>query len=373
MPDTSIDRESAKVAVHDEGEEPGAKQPGAGRRRLVAIVAALVMVTLGAAGWWWTHRGLPDDVALRVGGEDVTVKELRSQMDTLEALYGVKAPQDESAQDDFWRDAAHSMAVGMVLSDAVEKEEVSVSDADVDEAFQRFVASFFGEGQKGRNAFATALGNAGTSEDSVREEFRRQLEINALFAEVTSDVEAPTDDEVAAAYEERQCVLKLPEQRRIRNVVTPTRAGAQQVVARLRSGADFDSVVADSSIDGSTRQTGGDLGFVAASDLEEDYAAAAFSARQGQLFGPVRSQFGWNVGTVVAVKDARIPELSEARDQLEQALFVEAQSDVWRAWIRERLKTAEIEYAADYRPSDPLALPADVLRDRDAASDSDEC
>lgn len=374
MSDTTADEETKEISQGADTRDTLGEGPKAWtRRRGVVGIVLLALVAAGTGAWWWSHRGLPDDVALRVGDQDVTVKEMRSRMDTVEALYGVKPPSADPERSDFWRDAAHSVAVGIVLADAAEAEDVAVSEADVDQAFQQFVTSFFGDGRKGRDAFATALGNAGTSEESVRDEFRRQLEINALFATITSDVEAPTDEAVVRAYEDRQCLLTLPEQRRIRNVVTPTRAGAREVLKQLRAGARFESVAAVSSIDGSTRQTGGDLGFVVAADLEEHFAAAAFSARRGELFGPVRSQFGWNVGTVETVRQQRIPKLSEAREQLRQALFVEAQSEVWREWIRGGLEAAEIEYADDYRPDDPLALPADVLRDRDAASDDSDC
>lgn len=375
MSDTTAEKITEEISLEVEARETSAKgsEAPARRRRGVVSVVLLTLIAVGAGAWWSTQRGLPDDVALRVGDQEVTVKEMRSRMDTVEALYGVKPPSAGPERDDFWRDAAHSVAVGIVLADGAESEDVAVSEADVDQAFQQFVTSFFGDGRKGREAFATALGNAGTSEDSVREEFRRQLEVNALFSTITSDVEAPTEDAVVQAYEDRECLLRLPEQRRIRNVVTPTRAAARDVLNRLRAGASFTSIASVSSIDGSTRETGGDLGFVVATDLEVQYADAAFSARQGELFGPVRSQFGWNVGRVEMVRRERTPKLPDVRDQLRQALFVEAQSEVWREWIRGRLEAAEIEYADDYRPDDPLALPADVLRDRDQASDDSDC
>ncbi len=329
------------------------------RQRLaLAGVVALLLVSGGA---WWANRGLPDDVAVRVGSTDVSVADLRGRMATVEALYGVTAPDSGTEEDGFWRDAAHSVAVGLVLDDAAKDEDVSISGNQVDASLQQVITSFFGAGEDGQEAFTEALATAGTSEDEVRDELRRQLEVNALFAAVTGDVASPTADDVAAAYQDRRCSLRLPEKRQVRNIVVATRADAQDVLRRLRGGASFASVAAATTIDASTRDSGGDLGLVAAADLEAAYAEAAFAVGKGQLFGPVQGEYGWNVGRVDAIRAGQVPTLAQATDQLKQALFSEAQSDAWRSWLRQQLDAADVQYGDAYVPEDPLALPAEGL------------
>lgn len=337
---------------------PGISSMSRQRLALAGVVAVLVAAV---GGTWWANRGLPDDVAVRVGSTDVSVADLRARMATVEALYGVTAPDSGKEEDEFWRDAAHSVAVGLVLADAAKDEDVSISGNQVDASLQQVITSFFGAGEDGQAAFTEALATAGTSEDEVRAELRRQLEVNALFAAVTGDVATPTADDVKAAYDDRRCSLRLPEKRRLRNIVVATRADAQDVLRRLRGGASFASVAAATTIDGSTRDSGGDLGLVAAADLEAGYAKAAFAARKGQLFGPVRGEYGWNVGRVDTIAAGRIPTLEQASGQFRQVLFSEAQSEVWRAWLRKRLEAADVTYGDAYTPEDPLALPAEGL------------
>lgn len=347
----------------------------AARRHPRRGIAVLMVVLVAVGGTvWWSQRGLPGNVAVRVGDQDITVTELRGRMATVEALYGVTVP-DGDEKVDFWRDAAHSVALGVVLDDAAVDSDVSISDPQVDQSLQQVITSFFGEGDEGEAAFAEALSTAGTSEKAVRDELQRQLKINALFAQVTGDVASPDDAAVAAAYDERRCGLRLPEKRRLRNVVTSSREDAEDAVRRLRKGDAFASVVAALSIDASTRGTGGDLGLVARSDLEADYAKAAFGAGRGELYGPVRGTHGWNVGRVEAIRPGRMPTLAEARDGLRQTLFSEAQSKVWRQWLAKQLKSAEVRYGDGYAPDDPLALPDDGLAGQapEASGASGDC
>lgn len=362
MPDTLEDQRTDGDAVTVDGANGVVGRIGAARRGHPRIALAVVVALLAAAlgsGYWWSHRGLPDDVVVRVGETDVTLTQLRARMATVEALYGVTVPDGGSERDAFWRDAAHSVAVGLVLSAAARAEDVVISPKDVDQSLSQVITSFFGGGAEGEAAFSKALANAGTSEAAVRDELRRQLEINALFANVTSDVVSPDDAAVAAAYDDRRCALQLPEKRRIRNIVVASKADAQDALRRLRRGDAFASVVAAVSIDASTQDTGGDIGLVAASDLEAAYAEAAFAVGKGKVFGPVQGEYGWNVGRVDAIQQGRIPTQEEARDGLRQTLFSEAQSKVWRAWLTDRIKAAAVEYGDDHTPKDPLALPAD--------------
>lgn len=374
MPDvTATDGTDANDATDQvDSDDPRQERPAPGRsrvtaliavlreRRIVTIVAATVVVVIVYGGAWWMNRGLPDDVAVRIGQTDVTPAELRQRMTTVEALYGVQVPTDGDERDEFWRDAAQSVVMAHVVGEAAREKDVSISKGEVDRSLDTFVTRVFGEGEQGWSGFEAALGKVGTSEAEVREEIRRQLELTALFADVTADVASPTDDDVEQAYADRKCALEIAEGRQISNIVVATKRDAELAIRRLRAGTQFATVASEVSIDGSTRDEGGDLGMLRARDLTGAYAKVAFGAAEGKLFGPVQSEHGWNVGVVTAIEAPRTPRLREIRGELRQTLYAEERSESWQAWLRDKVETADIEYHDDYRPDDPLALPSDA-------------
>jgi parvulin-like peptidyl-prolyl isomerase len=83
----------------------------------------------------------------------------------------------------------------------------------------------------------------------------------------------------------------------------------------------MEAFAARAAVDGtdSTTQTGGDLGFFARGDMVPEFADALFDAedpQQGDIIGPVKSQFGWHV---IMFNEARGPlaeRLAAARDAL---------------------------------------------------------
>jgi peptidyl-prolyl cis-trans isomerase C len=324
------------------------------KQRIAVVAAVLAVVAAGLLAWRPWSDEAPDGTAFRVGEEVVSVDELDARNDSLRALYGIQEPLDDDALDDFRRQAAKSMAISVVLDDAVEDAGVEVSDAEVDEAVTAFVESRF-EGD--RDQFLDSLGNVNTSEDAVVEEVRRQLELRKLLAEVAGEV-VVDDEEVAAAFEERKADLGTPERRVVSNIVVETRAEGQDVRSRLDRGAEVAALARRTSIDAATREDGGRLGAVSRADLLPEVAEAVFRTGAGRAYGPVEGSQGWNVGVVSRVQPPAPATLAGVRDELRAVLVSERTQALWSEWLADRLRDADVRYEAAYRPSDPYDVTA---------------
>lgn len=351
--------------------EASAEQP---RRRLPArlrrlrlphsrkgrlLAACVVVVLLGAAGGtyaWYQATELPDGVAFRANDRDVTEDDLGRYGDTMRALYGVQPPKDAAKLDAFRRDLAKAYAFGIVVEQQARQQHIVIAEKTAQDVLGQFITKQFGEGSTARDKFIELLGAVGTNERAVLDEIQRQLALAQLFNGVTDDV-VVTEPEVRKAFEERKDVLGQPESRTLQNIVVADRSAAESVLAELRDGASFVHVAAQSSLDDSTKNKGGNLGEVTRDRLETAYAAAAFEAKVGEVFGPVQTTHGWNVGRVVDAVPGKPATYRVAHDQLKEALGLEKAVKTWRAWLTERIDAADIEYADTYRPRKPKDVP----------------
>ncbi|MHC8503073.1 parvulin peptidyl-prolyl isomerase [Pseudonocardia bannensis] len=326
-----------------------------GRRALLVAAAASLAVLAGGAGAAiaWTG-GLPEDAALKVGDRLLTERELEKRTETLRALYGIQPPSDESGLDRFRRDVAASIAMSIVLDQAARRQGVVTSDEAARDILTRFIEQQFPDG--GREGFIRALGTFGASERDVLDEIKLQSAVGTLFEQVTKEVSV-TDGDVRTAYEQRRNELVNPERRGLRNIVVSSRAEADQVAELVRGGRDFATVARQHSLDGSTRNAGGDLGLVTAGMLEKPYADRAFSVGPGEVFGPVETRNGWNVGQVAEVVPAEPLSFEAAQGPLRQELLTESASRIWRPWVEEQIRNAGVEYAPRYLPANPEAVP----------------
>ncbi|SBW22848.1 PpiC-type peptidyl-prolyl cis-trans isomerase [Candidatus Protofrankia californiensis] len=302
--------------------------------------------------------GLPGDAAFRVDGTVVTKDQLHNRVKVLGALYGIREPVGGTELEQFRRDVAKAVAVGMILDNAAADHQIVIADKSARDTLNKMIDEQMGS--DGQRAFTDLLGKLGVSENDVLDEIKRQQRTARLFQDVTGPTAGTVaDDQLPAYYDSHKADFLVPEQRHLRNTVVATKEQADQVVQRASSGTDFAALVNETSLDEATRSKQGDLGLVAAPQLESEYAKAAFAAAVGSVFGPVQTRFGWNVGQVVESKPAVQPPYEQVKDQVRDALRSERALAVWRKWLAERIKAADVEYADDYRPADPDAPPPD--------------
>jgi peptidyl-prolyl cis-trans isomerase C len=324
------------------------------KRKIALLVALLVVLGVVAQLWRPWEDDVPDDAVFVMGDEVVTIADLDRRNDSLRALYGVQEPLDDKDQADFRRRAAKSMAISLVLDSAVEDASIEVPGDEVDKALHAFVdAQFDGD----REAFLEALGNVSSSEDAVRDEIRRQLELRLLLREVAGDVHV-SDAELRSAFADRRASLGTPQRRVVSNLVLATRRDAADARRRLAAGVPVALLARTVSIDAATRDKGGALGAVTRAELVPSVGDAVFGARPGTPYGPVQGPQGWNVGVVTRVIAPQPATYAGVHQRLRGMLESELAQQRWSDWLEDELRDADIEYAASYRPSEPYDVSA---------------
>lgn len=325
--------------------------PTARRTRVGAtVLLALLVVVFGMALTLDRVGAVPAGAAFRLGEQVVTEQQLDERVKLLGAFYGVQQPTDPVGLDRFRRDSAKAVAVSDLLEDAERTRGIVIADKTASDELTRMIETSF---PQGRDAFLQKLAGVGVTQQAILDEVKRQLAGSQLYAQVTKDVGVPSDHDVAQLYEERRAEMAVPEKRHVRNIVVADEDQARRVHAQLAGGADFATLVGQSSLDDSTKTKGGDLGTVTRDQLEKLYGDAAFTAAQGSVFGPVQTQYGWNVGQVLEVVPAVPLSLEQVREQLGAGLQNQRKQAAWNAWLGGQLKSAHVRYAEAYQPVDP--------------------
>jgi peptidyl-prolyl cis-trans isomerase C len=320
------------------------------KRRVGSAVAAVIL--LASLGAVWVLRDPTTDgpptaaLAFSFGDTSVSEDDVAARVEVLQVLYGLQVPESASALADFRRDTARTFAATLLISAEARSRGVSADPSDVRDALRRYIEQRYGLG--GDAEFRSDLQDAGVSEEDVLREITLQLDGQALFDLVTKGV-AVTVSEVRTAYEADPGAWAVPARRRLRAIVVADRVAATRVLAAQRNGADFASLARQHSLDGATRDLGGELGVLSRTQLDADFGAAAFRAGAGDVFGPVGTAKGWYVGQVERVLPP-LTTLAQVRPQVEDALVADRSLFTWNAHVAELLERADIDYAAAYEP-----------------------
>lgn len=168
---------------------------------------------------------------------------------------------------------------------------------------------------------------------------------------------AVNENAIRGLYQEQQKLSKQSEEFHARQILLANEADAQNVRKLLQSGASFDALAMERSIDSATRFNGGDLGYFTADVMPEGYAAALKTAKPGEIVGPVKVEGGF---AVLKIEDRRLEApitLEAARPQIVRFLAYDAAGLLQRAGFA--LPVADLDRVT-VRYSHPLRLIADL-------------
>ncbi len=189
-----------------------------------------------------------------------------------------------------------------------------------------------------------------------REDFREPERISFDFIRYDPDKMtikfAPSDREIENYYNRnRDSMFIHPEQVHARHILiaVPADATAQQkaaakakaedILAKLKVGADFAKLAREYSGDPGTKDSGGDLGNLSPGETVKPFDEAAFKLRPGEMT-VVETRYGYHVVQVEEHKLAHIDTLAEARPRIVEALRHRAGADAARQAVDQDLSTA---------------------------------
>jgi peptidyl-prolyl cis-trans isomerase SurA len=141
----------------------------------------------------------------------------------------------------------------------------------------------------------------------LRSQVRSQMLIDEFIRASRNDLPpvSVTDEEIEEYFEQNLVGETRPASIGFEQVVIEPKPGqaaqdsarqlAEQALAEIDDGKEFEIAAREYSVDLSNRNEGGDLGWIQRSALVDAFADAAWSARTGEPVGPVETRFGFHI------------------------------------------------------------------------------
>ncbi len=291
-------------------------------RRLAGALAACALVLCACADRGDVEKApLPGDRAVaRVDGRTVWASDVKREA-VAQGLIGEGEPLDLSS-DLFHRVMDEVVDQRLLAAEAIKRK------LDKDPAAQRRLAA-------------------------ARE---RILGDMLVEREVTGAVDEAA---VRGLYQEQLKLAKQSEQIRARQIVVAAVGDAEAVKNLLDSGAAFEALAMERSIDAATRFSGGDLGYFTTDVMPAAYDTALKTAKVGEVVGPFQVEGGW---AVVKVEDRKLEDpisLDAARPQIVRFLTYDQIRDLLEK-LRSRSKIEPLlapTPATPGKPREPATAP----------------
>ena len=259
----------------------------------------------------------------------------------------VKIPAFFGADGSFSRDAFEAVLRQQGLSEAAIRADIESGllaqqtllpasyGATVPQAFARQYAGLRRERRNGAIATLPSAAFAPTGAPSeaqltafhrangdryIRPE-RRVIQYATFGEEALGDLPAPTDAQIAERYRQNRAQYAASESRTFTQMIVPTEAAAQAIVAEIAGGASMAAAARDKGL--STTQVGPATKSQLAGLASQAVADAAFAAPEGAVATPRRGSLGWYVLRVEDVERRAERSLAQVRDEIAAALAQE--------------------------------------------------
>jgi peptidyl-prolyl cis-trans isomerase SurA len=293
-----------------------------------------------------------DRVAATVNGDVVTLRELQERAGSeYQRADGMPAGPD--------RDKARARVLKLAFDQIVDERlfeaqastmQVDVNEAQIDSAV---------EDVKRRNHFSDAqldqaLAEQGMTRDAFRKALKKELETYQILQyKVRSRVKV-TDEDVKNYYQQHGKEFAGDDAIRVRLIFFAVpkgapaseeariRAKAEQVLARIKGGADFAATAREVS-EGPSRAEGGDLGFLKRGVMLPELERVAFSMQAGQVSGLVRTDPGIGILKLEERRVAGARPFEEVKEEIRDRLTNEQIGTFRNQYVAELRKDAIID------------------------------
>ena len=249
--------------------------------------------------------------------------------------------------------------VSIEIAKAYAKEhDITVSDEEVDQEIAKIKeqvgdqARSSGQDLSNQEAYEQALKQNNITEEELRDDIRENLPVQKVQEKVAGNAE-PSEKEIQKFYEKnKEAQFTTPEQRCVKHILfnKDQKQKAEDVKKQLEDGGDFAKLAKEYSQDPGSAAQGGDLGCLGKGETVPSFEKAAFGAKQGEIVGPVKTQFGYHILKVTDVKPKQTRSLQEVESQIRSQLATEKQTEVFSKWVEEQKKKRDVKYLKGYEP-----------------------
>lgn len=135
----------------------------------------------------------------------------------------------------------------------------------------------------------------------------------------------PNEEEIKTYYEQNKKRFGVPEQRSASHILisfgkdkAAAKKQAEEILARVKADpSTFAAEAKSHSADVGSAADGGKLGFFGKGAMVPEFEKAVFSAKKGDILGPVETQYGWHIIKVDDIKPETIRPFDEVRPEIE--------------------------------------------------------
>ena len=164
----------------------------------------------------------------------------------------------------------------------------------------------------------------------VEENVLKQYVINKILTSVKL-----TEEDKKAFFEAQKQSFSKPETASAKHILVDSEEKANDILGKINAGeVSFEDAAKEHSTCPS-KDAGGDLGTFGRGQMVPEFENAVFNMNNGEVSGPVKTQFGYHLIKLENKNESSIPEYDEVAEEVGKTLLFQKQGEVYQQKLNE--------------------------------------
>lgn len=227
---------------------------------------------------------------------------------------------------------------------ASNKTGITVSEKEIDNAIEDVLK----QNNISRDDLLIALTKMGLTFKGYREQLKEQIrQVKFVNKEFRSNIKIAHED-IEIYYKQFQDKFSAPVKHRIRIISFPITGGAksktaaEEVLVLARKGEDF-ATLAKMYSRAPNADDGGDLGYVAAGEMDGTIEQTASRLKIGEVSDVISTSTDFHIIQVIDRKEMEPKSISEVEEEIKNIIFQKIMDERYKIWLDEMSKKSYIE------------------------------
>jgi len=287
---------------------------------LFACCFLISIATIGCLKFEQTNKM----AVITVGTRAVTSEELKKDIEFISALTNFRSIQNNEIKSQL---IEHIINHYLILEYG-KNQGISVNENDMQLVVSEFKREYTEE------SFQDALLRGYVNYDQWRERLKEQLLVKKIIKSVIDTIPSPSYQVIKEYFEANTDQFRSPRMVKFRQIVTMTKEEASDILKRLQNGENMSDLALEYSTTPEAEK-GGEVGWVAFSDLEESMEEILSSLPEGKISPVTKTPYGYHIFEVISVREEGIRDLPEVVKEIESKLLNEQSEIFFQTWLKE--------------------------------------
>jgi peptidyl-prolyl cis-trans isomerase C/foldase protein PrsA len=281
-------------------------------------------------------------VAAEVGGDKITVTDLRNEMKFVERQYRVGDRKSLTSEEllILKTKALNRIILNTLLVKDAARNNIQLSRDEYESALQEAKDGY----QKGY--FYRFLSTEKISIEEWENRFKNNLLIKKLINTKGNSKVLVSEGDLQRYYEDHPGEFQKGEQVRFFHIMVETEAEVRDIRRQLKSGKKKFFMLAQEYSQSPEGTMGGDLGYFEAGELPVEFAGI-FKLKGNQISKVIHTSRGYHIFKVMDKKAARKMDFEESSKVIQRRFLREAQGKVFQEWLVKLKDKADIKINHD--------------------------